>query len=32
VERVRVLLSAQLAASYKPDAKVYLTALHLLGR
>jgi 2-haloacid dehalogenase len=29
--RVDALLSAQLAASYKPDAKVYLTALHLLG-
>jgi 2-haloacid dehalogenase len=28
--RVDALLSAQLAASYKPDAKVYLTALHLL--
>jgi 2-haloacid dehalogenase len=29
--RVDALLSAQLAASYKPDAQVYLTALHLLG-
>jgi 2-haloacid dehalogenase len=29
--RVDVLLSAQLAAGYKPDAKVYLTALSLLG-
>jgi 2-haloacid dehalogenase len=28
--RVDAVLSAQLAASYKPDAKVYLTALHLL--
>ena len=28
--RVDALLSAQLAASYKPDAKVYLTALGLL--
>jgi 2-haloacid dehalogenase len=28
--RVDALLSAQLAASYKPDAKVYLTALDLL--
>ena len=28
--RVDALLSAQLAASYKPDARVYLTALHLL--
>ena len=29
--RVDAVLSAQLAAGYKPDAKVYLTALHLLG-
>jgi 2-haloacid dehalogenase len=28
--RVDAVLSAQFAASYKPDAKVYLTALHLL--
>jgi 2-haloacid dehalogenase len=28
--RVDVLISAQLAAGYKPDSKVYLTALHLL--
>jgi 2-haloacid dehalogenase len=28
--RVDALLSAQLADGYKPDAKVYLTALHLL--
>jgi len=28
--RVDAVLSAQLAASYKPDPKVYLTALHLL--
>jgi 2-haloacid dehalogenase len=28
--RVDALLSAQLAAGYKPDPKVYLTALHLL--
>ncbi len=28
--RVDALLSAQLAAGYKPDARVYLTALHLL--
>jgi 2-haloacid dehalogenase len=29
--RVDALLSAQLAAGYKPDPKVYLTALRLLG-
>jgi 2-haloacid dehalogenase len=29
--RFDVLLSAQLAAGYKPDPKVYLTALHLLA-